>query len=204
MALAPRRRASLFVAALALSLLLSSCLLRDDSLAPVVAIREPASGTTRTTEALRIVGYAMDDEGIASIEVDGTDLLDFDVYAGERGKRFIEFVFTIPNLSEGETTSRIVVQDVKGRTSTLLHTLRIDVTPPTLELLEVRDLGGGQLRIEGIARDDVAVSAIRINEVPLQFAASPEHRFALVVTAERDALIVVEDSAGNTVERSLE
>ncbi len=146
----------------------------------------------------------MDDEGIASIEVDGTDLLDFDVYSGERGKRFIEFVFTIPNLSEGETTSQIVVRDVKGRTSTLLHTLRIDVTPPSLELVEVRDVGEGQLRVEGIARDDVAVSAIRINEVPLQFAASPEHRFALVVTANREALIVVEDSAGNRVERSLE
>jgi len=183
---------------------LSGCIGRDDALAPMVAIREPKSGTTRTTEDLRIVGYAMDDEGIAEIRVDGTDLLSFDVYAAERGKRFVEFAFTIPDLRDGETTSRIVVSDVSGRQSTLLHTLRIDTTPPTLELTAVTGLGDGRRRVEGVARDDVAVSAIRIDGLPLQFAPAPEHRFSLDVDAGPDARVVVEDSAGNRIERSLE
>jgi len=183
---------------------LAGCVERGDALAPVVAIREPKSGTTRTTEDLRIVGYAMDDEGIAQIEVDGTDLLNFDVYAGERGKRFVEFAFTIPDLREGETTTRIVVRDVSGRSSTLLHTLQIDVTPPTLELIDVQALGEGRVRVEGVARDDVAVSAIRIDDVPLQFAPSVEHRFALELVVSDDATVVVEDSAGNVAERSLQ
>jgi hypothetical protein len=192
------------LAALLLAATLTGCMGRDDALAPVVAIREPKSGTTRTTEDLRIVGYAMDDEGVDAIVVDGTDLLSFDVYAGERGKRFVEFAFTIPDLRDGETTSRITVRDVSGRSSTLLHTLRIDTTPPTLELTAVTALGDGRLRVEGIARDDVAVSAIRIDEVPLQFAPAPEHRFSLDVEAGPDARVVVEDSAGNRIARSLE
>jgi hypothetical protein len=183
---------------------LTGCMGRDDALAPVVAIREPKSGTTRTTEDLRIVGYAMDDEGIDAIVVDGTDLLSFDVYAGERGHRFVEFAFTIPDLRDGETTSRITVRDVSGRSSTLLHSLRIDTTPPTLELTAVTALADGRLRVEGVARDDVAVSAIRVDEVPLQFAPAPEHRFSLDVAAGPDARVVVEDSAGNRVARSLE
>jgi len=182
----------------------AGCMGRDDALAPLVAIREPKSGTTRTTEDLRIVGYAMDDEGVAEIRVDGTDLLSFDVYEGERGKRFVEFAFTIPDLRDGETTTRIVATDVRGRQSTLLHTLRIDTTPPSLELTAVTALPSGRLRVEGVARDDVAVTAIRIDEVPLQFAPSREQRFSLDVSAAPGATVVVEDSAGNRTERSLE
>lgn len=191
-------------ALLVLLLLASGCLGRDDSMAPVVAIREPKSGTTRTTESLRIVGYAMDDEGVAEISVDGTDLLSYDVYASERGKRFVEFAFTIPDLRDGETTSRIVVTDVGGRQSTLLHSLRIDTTPPTLELTAVTPLGNGLTRVAGVARDDVAVSAIRIDDVPLQFPPSTEQRFSLDVEAAADTVVVVEDSAGNVVSRALQ
>lgn len=176
---------------------------RDDALAPLVAIRDPKSGTTRTTEDLRIVGYAMDDEGIAEIRVDGTDLLGFDVYAGERGKRFVEFAFTIPDLRDGETTTTIVATDVTGRSSTLLHTLRIDTTPPTLEITSASTLPDGRLRVEGVARDDVAVSVLRVGGVPLQFAPTDEHRFSLDVDAGPDALVEVEDSAGNRIERSV-
>lgn len=194
----------LLVGTLVLAGLLAGCSVgRDDALAPLVAIREPKSGTTRTTEDLRIVGYAMDDEGVAAVIVDGTDLLSFDVYASERGKRFVEFAFTIPDLSDGETTTRIVATDVSGRSSTLLYTLRIDTTPPTLELTSVEDLGSGRLRIEGVARDDVAVSSILVGGVPLQFAPTEEHRFSLDVTSGPDTTVVVEDSAGNRLSQAL-
>lgn len=199
----PMRSRTPLILVLWVASLLTGCLERGDALAPIVAISEPKSGTTRTTDALRIEGYAMDDEGVARIEAAGTDLLEADVYAGEKGKRFIAFAFTIPNLQEGETTTRIVVHDVSGRTSTLLYTLQIDVTPPSLELLDVQDLGDGRVRLEGIARDDVAVNVIRIDDIPLQFVPAPEHRFAFDRVVSDDARVVVEDSAGNVVERSL-
>lgn len=191
------------LAAAVLAVSLTGCMGRDDALAPLVGIREPKSGTTRTTEDLRIVGYALDDEGVAEIRVDGTDLLGFDVYANERGKRFVEFAFTIPNLRDGTTETRIVATDVNGRSSTLLHTLRIDTTPPSLELTAVTSLGGGRVRIEGVARDDVAVSSILLGGVPLQFAPAAEHRFSLDVEVGPDATVEVEDSAGNRISRSL-
>ena len=50
---------------------LAGCLNRTDSLAPVVSITDPRSGATRTTEDLVIAGYALDDEGIAAIRVNG-------------------------------------------------------------------------------------------------------------------------------------
>lgn len=169
----------------------------------MVGIREPTSGTTRTTANLRIVGYAMDDGGVAEILVDGTDLLDYDVYADERGKRFVEFAFTIPDLRDGETVARIEVVDTAGRSSTLDYQLTIDTTPPELELTQVTDLGDGRLRVEGVARDNRVVSSIRIDDVPLQFPPAPEHSFALDVDAGPDATVVVEDSAGNDVTRAL-
>lgn len=193
----------LFAIALLLAGALSGCLSRQDAIAPVVAVREPKAGTTRTTQDLRIVGYAMDDHGIQEIRVDGTDLLEFDVYRDERGKRFVEFAFTIPDLSDGETITRIVATDVNGRQTTLLHTLRIDTTPPTLELSSVTSLGGDRTRIEGVARDDNTVSVIRIDGAPLQFVPAPEHRFSIDVEVGPGAVIEVEDSAGNTVSRTL-
>lgn len=183
---------------------LTGCLTRSDSLAPLVAIREPMSGTTRTTENLRIVGYAMDDRGIAEIRVDGTDLLSYDVYADERNKRFVEFAFTIPDLRDGETVSRIVVVDTEGRTASLDYALTIDTTAPTLELTQVTALSNGRLRVEGVARDNRLVSSIRIDDVPLQFTPAPEHFFSLDVQAGPDAQVVVEDSAGNRAASDLQ
>lgn len=196
-------RAAWCAACLLLVGALAGCISRSDALPPLVAIREPKAGTTRTTANLRIVGYAMDDRGIAEIRVDGTDLLSYDVYAGERGKRFVEFAFTIPDLRDGETVSRIVVVDSEGRTAALDYTLTIDTTPPTLELTQVTELGGGRLRVEGTARDNREVSSIRIDDVPLQFTPAPEQLFSLDVNAGPDARVVVEDSAGNRTVRDL-
>ena len=100
-------------------------------------------------------------------------------------------------------TTTIVATDVTGRSSTLLHTLRIDTTPPTLEITNATTLSDGRLRVEGVARDDVAVSVLRIGGVPLQFAPAAEHRFSLDVDAGPDATVVVEDSAGNRLERAI-
>lgn len=187
------------VAAFALALV-QGCVTRTDALAPIVAITEPKSGTTRSTEDLRIVGYAMDDEGIAAIRVDGTDLLSFDVYASERGRSFVEFAFTLPGLQDGETSTRIVVEDVTGRRSALTYVLRIDTTPPTIELLEAVRLEDGRLRVDGVARDDVAVSAITVGGVPLPISPTQEHRFSLATTASPGSVVVVEDAAGNRTE----
>src|SRR5690606_42025497 len=68
---------------LPLAALLAGCMGRSDSMAPVIAITDPRSGATRSTEDLRISGYAMDDKGVASIRVGGLDLLQAELYAAD-------------------------------------------------------------------------------------------------------------------------
>ena len=199
-------RRSLRFASLALVLVaaaLAGCVQRGDSLAPMVSIREPRSGATSTSANLRIAGYAMDDDGIAAIRIDGVDLLATSAYAGERSKRLVEFFFTIRDLSDGDVTVTIEVEDMTGRTTVLPYRLRLDGTPPTLELTSVTSLGGGRLRVEGVVRDNTAVTSVRINDVPLQFTPGPEVAFRVDVADVPGGEIVVEDAAGNVTRQVL-
>ena len=198
------RRASRWAATLALLLLgLTGCLNRSDSMAPIVSITEPKSGTTRTTDNLNIVGYAMDDAGVAAIRINGTDVLDDPSYTGERGERLIRFRFTVSGLQDGNVSTTIDVTDVNGRTSVLNYELTIDNTAPALELTKAGAVAGGQYHVEGRATDNTRVASIRINEQPLAFTPGPEVNFSVDVAAKADGVIVVEDSAGNSVTRAL-
>ena len=181
-----------------MALLLASCVGRSDSLAPMIAITDPRSGATRSTEDLRISGYAMDDQGVASIRVDGVDLLQNELYAGERGKGLVNFAFTKPNVADGELTMVLEVTDVSGRTTTETYTLILDATPPTVELTSVEPAAGNRLRVEGVARDNIGVSSVRIGGVPLAFTPGPEFAFSVLVEDVVGAEVVAEDGAGNS------
>jgi hypothetical protein len=201
-----RRRSSVrvrFALGLIALLLAGACVQRGDSLAPMLSIREPRSGATSTSENLRIAGYAMDDDGIVAVRVDGVDLLANPAYASERGKKLVEFFFTIRDLRDGDVTVTIEAEDSTGRVTVLPYTLRLDGTPPSLELTSVTSLGGGRLRVEGIVRDNTAVASVRINDVPLQFTPGPEYAFRVDVADVPGGEIVVEDAAGNVTRQAL-
>jgi hypothetical protein len=183
--------------------LLAGCLERGDAMPPSVAIREPRSGATRTTENLRIVGYAFDDEGIAAVRVDGVDLLASPAYAGEKGKRLVEFFFTIRDLTDGNVTVLIEAEDMRGRVTVMPYRLQLDSTPPTLEMTSVTSLGGGRLRVEGVASDNTLVVSVLINGIPLAFTPAPEHAFRVDVADVAGGEVVVEDAAGNVTRRPL-
>lgn len=173
-------------------------------MAPIIAITEPRSGTTRNSENLRISGYALDDSGIASIRVDGVDLLENEFYAPERGKGLVQFAFTKPNLADGELTLVLDATDVAGRTTTLKYVLTLDATPPTVELSRVESAAGGRVLVEGVARDNMRLSSIRINGVPLAFTPGSEFAFSVLVESVPGGEVVVEDSAGNVTRRPLQ
>ena len=199
-----RPRGGVLAVALALVLATTGCIDRGDAMSPMVSIREPRSGATSTTANLRIVGYALDDDGIAAIRVEGRDLLSESIYAGERGKRLVEFAFTIEDLRDGDVTIMIEVEDVGGRVTALPYRLRLDNTPPELDLSAVTSLGGGILRVEGTVSDNTLVTSVRINDVPLQFTPAPEFSFRVDVAAAQGGEIVVEDAAGNVTRRALQ
>jgi len=184
-------------------LLLSSCVGRGDGMPPSVAIREPRSGSTSATANLRIIGYAFDDEGVRAIRVDGVDLLQSPSYETERGKRLIEFAFTIRDLSDGVVTVLIEAEDARGNITVLPYRLQLDSTPPTLELTSVTTTSSGRLRVEGVARDNLQVVRVVIGGVPLAFPPAAEHTFRVDVDASANAEVVVEDAAGNIIRRNL-
>lgn len=198
------RSLRLLLAVLATAAVTTGCMNRSDALAPLISIYEPKSGTTRSVENLRVYGYAMDDEGIAAIRVNGTDLLANSAYASERGKRFIEFGFQPLDLTEGENTNIIEVEDASGRTSLLDFTLSIDITPPTLEITSSQTVEGDRVRVAGVVRDNNTVTSVRINGEPLQFTPAAEVVFELVVPRIEGGNVVVEDSAGNVTRRALQ
>ena len=178
---------------------LSGCLKRTDSLAPLVSITNPPSGATRTTENLVIGGYALDDEGIVSIRVNGGDLMsDFGIesYVTVVGMKLVQFKFRALQVHEGEIVSLIEVEDMNGRTSRLTHKLVVDATAPTLEF-EVTELDTGRVRVQGLAEDNLSVQSIRVAGIPLQFIPSRKHQFTIdVVPGDQDTIEVI-DGAGN-------
>lgn len=187
----------------ALAILLSACFEREDSLAPVISITEPRSGTVRSTENLTISGYALDNHGIRAIFVDGSDLLDFPLFEGERGKRLVQFGFIPQQIDEGQWASYIVVEDMRGRSTELRYVLEIDTTAPELELNPLSRLGDGRVRVSGVARDNHLLARLSIAGVELSFPAVSEKVFSLDVRPDGPIVVRVEDQAGNVTSRTL-
>lgn len=183
--------------------LLAGCMSRPDSLAPIISITDPKSGATRSSDVLDIYGYALDDRGVSAIRVNGTDLLQFEANRAARGKRLIQFAFRGNPDREGDVEFMIEVEDASGRVTVLPYTLRIDTTPPSLEL-EVQALGGNRYRIRGVAKDNTTVSSIRLGGQPLQFVPGAEYSFEFSNIHLAEPTIEVVDSAGNRVARRLE
>ena len=174
---------------------LGGCVGRGDALAPVLTITEPRSGTVRPGGDLRIVGYAMDDTGVASLRVDGTEILDAPGYEGERDKKLVNFGFRPRQVREGLWRSEIVVTDSSGQSTALTFPLEIDGTPPTVELTGAEQLGGGRTRVSGVATDNDLVSEVVAPDGPLSFTPAAQYAFTFETTGE--VVVTVRDEAGN-------
>ena len=184
-----------FLSLLLLGAALGGCVGRGDALAPVLTITEPRSGTVRPGGDLQVVGYAMDDTGVASLRVDGTEILDAPGYEGERNKKLINFGFRPRQVREGLWRSEIVVTDTRGQSTALTFPLEIDGTPPTVELTGVEQLGGGRTRVSGVASDNDLVSEVVAPDGPLSFTPAAQYAFTFETAGE--VVMTVRDEAGN-------
>ena len=188
---------------LLLTVLLTSCLTRQDSLAPIITIYSPPSGSVQSSEAPNVFGYVMDDEGIRSLKVGNLELLNEDAYKAERGKKLIHFGFKPRAQSEGVFAADIVVEDRSGKVTSKRYEVSIDRTPPTVELLSVTNLSGSRLRVVGIARDNIAVKSIVIAGVVVPLVPSPEHNFSVDITQSDNMTIDISDQAGNEISEAI-
>ena len=184
---------------------MTGCFGRSDSALPQLTITEPRSGAISSSSGLRIRGFASDDSGIDKILVDGSDLLASPVYAAERGKRLIEFAFSKPDLADGELHIALAVVDINGNTVEHDYTIILDATPPEVTLTNVSNVAGNQVRVEGVATDNIGLASIRVNGVALALpAGAPEFQFSVLVERIEDGQVGVEDGAGNQTVRSLQ
>jgi hypothetical protein len=197
-----RKLVRLLILLLPLGLLAGGCMSRPDSLAPIISITEPKSGATRSSEVIQVYGYALDDEGVSAIRVNGTDLLQFERNKSARGKSLVQFAFQGNPDREGDVEFVIEVEDTSGRVTVLPYTLIIDTTPPTLEL-DSQSLGNNRYRVQGVARDNTEVSSIRLGGQPLQFRPAPEYTFEFGNILLSEPVVEVVDSAGNRIERRI-
>lgn len=182
-----------------LVILLPSCFAPRDSLAPIITIYKPANGAVQANNQTTVEGYVMDDDGVVSLRVNDTEMLDTEFLQPDRNKRLIQFAFRPTQQGEGDFTATIVARDASGRETLLPYRLLIDQTPPTLELEPPEDIGNGRLRVRGIARDDSAVNEISVGGEPVQFIASAEQTFSVDIEAFEGLSVEVSDQAGNTV-----
>jgi len=185
----------LFLVSLLSAFMLTSCLSRRDALVPIITINNPPNGATRSLGQPIVSGFAMDDNGIVSIRVDNTDLLESPVYANEKGKKLIQFFFEIRQQS-GVFAANITVEDRSGNVQTLPYRLIIDTEDPTVEAT-AESLSSSRLRVTGLAKDNDAVKSITVEGVAQAFIAAPEQSFSVDVTTSGEATVVVEDRAGN-------
>ena len=184
-----------FLPLLLLGAALGGCVGRGDALAPVLTITEPRSGTVRPGGDLQVVGYAMDDTGVSSLRVDGTEILDAPGYEGERDKKLVNFGFRPRQVREGLWRSEIVVTDSSGQSTALTFPLEIDGTPPTVALTGVEQLGGGRTRVSGVASDNDLVSEVVAPDGPLSFTPAAQYAFTFETAGE--VVMTVRDEAGN-------
>ena len=172
-------------------------------MAPIITIVDPPSGAVRRVENLEVRGYALDDEGVASIVVNGKDLLTYPTLQGEAGKKLVEFAFGITPDDKNRFTSTIVATDTSGGVTEYTYELQLDTVPPTVEVQEPTDLGGGRVRVRGVARDNDLVKLITVAGQALAFVATSEYKFSVDVDAAQDATVTAEDRAGNTTSQPL-
>lgn len=186
---------------LLLAFLLAGCLSRGDSLAPIVTV-DPPSGAVRRADDLVVMGYVMDDEGIASIRINNIELLENEGYRNEKNKKLIQFGFR-PGAQGAQFASTLVITDTSGRVTEHKYELQIDTTPPSVELLEVTNLGA-RLRVRGVARDNDLLKSIVVAGQALPFVPMQEREFNFDVDVTDAMTLEVEDRAGNRVVQPLE
>ncbi len=184
-----------------LSLVLTACFNRPDSLAPLVTITDPPTGTVRRAAGLEVWGYALDDDGITSIRVNNSEnFFASPSYARERGNRLVRFGFGAAEIQAGQRRFTVEVEDGSGRVTTLLYEIQIDTEAPVISA-ELEAVASDQVRVSGLVSDNDRVTRILIgdgeNDNELSFSPVEQRRFSLVIPRSETVRLVAFDQAGN-------
>lgn len=187
----PRAAAPLALLLLAplLGALLGSCARKVDSFKPRIVVTSPDGGGVGRARALTIRGYALDDQGIERITVDGKAI---PIQPGSR--KIANFAFQT-QVQGNKATYLIGALDAAGNKSVLEVPITVDGKAPALRATRV-ERSGNLIRVTGVATDDNGVTEVLVDGKRLNITSGTRVDFYAETTGVYADLEAV-DGAGN-------
>ncbi|WP_457631348.1 hypothetical protein [Oceanithermus sp.] len=187
-------------ALLLLIAVLSACSRGGDAMAPLLGITQPRSGAISEGQKVTVRGYAFDDSGVASVRVDGQEVLPRE----QAGKKLVQFGFLVEAKKGGQVELKVEAEDTGGQVRQLALPLTLDTQKPRLVLERVEMTEDKLLRIVGKATDDVEVDRVVVkygktySRLPLP--KGKEVSFMIQVPA-KSATVIAVDAVGQRTEK---
>ena len=171
--------------------LLASCAARTDTFKPRIVVTAPDGGGASTSRSFVVSGYVLDDQGVKSLAVQGTD-----VPLQAPGEKIQPFSFR--TLIQGASASySIEATDTSGNVAKLVLPVRVDTVKPKINVTRM-ERDGQIIRVSGVATDDQKVAQVIVDGNRLNITPGPRVEF-YAETNGQYADIQVRDGAGNTV-----
>ncbi|MBB5232706.1 hypothetical protein [Deinococcus budaensis] len=139
-----------------LGALLGGCARTADTFKPRIVVTSPDGGGVGRARDFTVKGYALDDQGVTRITVDGKAI---PIQPGSR--KIANFTFqTRVQGARGEVT--IGALDAAGNKSVLVLPVTVDAAPPTLRVTRF-ERSGNVIRVTGVATDNNRVVQVLVD-----------------------------------------
>lgn len=189
------RRAALPLALLA-ALPLGACNRTADTFKPRIVITSPDGGGVSRASNFVVRGYALDDQGVTGLTVDGKPV---SLQAG--GLKIANFEFrSLVQGNRGEYTIR--ARDAAGNESTLRLPVSVDGTDPALSVTRF-ERERNVIRVAGVATDNNRVAQVLVDGNRLNIIPGARVEFYAETTGIY-ADVEVRDAAGNVTTRRVQ
>lgn len=139
-----------------LGALLSGCARTADTFKPRIVVTSPDGGGVGRARSFTVKGYALDDQGVTRVTVDGKAI---PIQPGSR--KIANFTFqTQVQGTRGEVT--IGALDAAGNKSVLVLPVTVDAAPPTIRVTRF-ERSGNVVRVTGVATDSNRVAQVLVD-----------------------------------------
>lgn len=177
------------LALLLLASLLGGCTRTADTFKPRIVITSPDGGGVSRARSFTVKGYALDDQGVAQLTVNGQTV---PIQPGSRKIARFEFQTQITG---GRSEYTLGARDAAGNKSTLVLPVAVDGTPPTVKVTRF-ERERNLVRVTGVATDNNRVVEVSVDGKRLNVAPGTQVDF-YAETSGVYADITVTDGAGN-------
>jgi len=145
-----------FLALLSLAPLLGGCARTADTFKPRIVVTSPDGGGVGRARDFTVKGYALDDQGVTRVTVDGKAI---PLQPGSRKIANFEFETRVQGARSEITLAAL---DAAGNKSVLVLPVTVDAEPPTIQVTRF-ERSGNVIRVTGVASDDTRVAQILVD-----------------------------------------